>query len=124
VFNEPVTVGSVAVQGSGNVNRYTASGSEIAVDIGGTANGETMTINLENVSNGSGAGNVTLRVGTLLGDVNGSGVVNASDVSQTKAQSGQPLSASNFRTDVNASGAMNATDIGMVRAHSGMTVSP
>jgi uncharacterized delta-60 repeat protein len=124
VFNEPVTVGSVAVQGSGNVNRYTASGSEIAVDISGTANGETMTINLENVSNGSGAGNVTLRVGTLLGDVNGSGVVNASDVSQTKAQSGQPLSASNFRTDVNASGAMNATDIGMVRAHSGMTVSP
>jgi hypothetical protein len=28
VFNEPVTVGSVAVQGSGNVNRYTASGSK------------------------------------------------------------------------------------------------
>jgi hypothetical protein len=60
----------------------------------------------------------------LLGDVNGSGVVNASDVSQTKAQSGQPLSASISEQTLNASGAVNATDIGMVRAHSGMTSRP
>jgi hypothetical protein len=106
------------------VSRFTGSGSEIAVDITGAASGETITINLNNVSNGSATGNVGVRMGTLWGDVNGSGGVNASDVSQTKAQSGQSLSASNFRTDVNASGATNATDIGIVRAQSGTALAP
>jgi hypothetical protein len=124
VFNEPVSVGGAAIQGSGTVSRFTGSGSEIAVDITGAANGETITINLNNVSNGSATGNVSVRMGTLWGDVNGSGGVNASDVSQTKAQSGQSLSASNFRTDVNASGATNATDIGIVRAQSGTALAP
>lgn len=124
VFNEPVSVGGAAIQGSGTVSRFTGSGSEIAVDITGAASGETITINLNNVSNGSATGNVSVRMGTLWGDVNGSGGVNASDVSQTKAQSGQSLSASNFRTDVNASGATNATDIGIVRAQSGTALAP
>jgi hypothetical protein len=67
---------------------------------------------------------VTLRVGVLRGDVNGNGVVNATDVSQVKAQSGQPLNTATFRSDVNASGATNSTDIGMVRAQAGAALAP
>ena len=42
---------------------------------------------------------------------NGNGSVNASDVSQTKAQSGSAVTGSNFRTDVNANGTINASDV-------------
>lgn len=37
----------------------------------------------------------------LLVETNGNGVVNASDISQTKSQSGHVATAANFRTDVN-----------------------
>ncbi len=55
----------------------------------------------------------------LLGDTNGNGVVNGTDVSQTKAASGQPVTAANFRADVNASGVINATDLAIVKSQSG-----
>jgi hypothetical protein len=58
-------------------------------------------------------------VSMLIGDVNGNGVVNATDVAQTKAQVGQPVTGSNFRTDVNASGIINGTDVAIVKSHSG-----
>jgi hypothetical protein len=52
-----------------------------------------------------------VRIGLLPGDTNGSGGVNASDIGQTKAVSGQTVSASNFRQDVNISGgSINASD--------------
>ncbi len=54
---------------------------------------------------------VTVRLAYLIGDVNGSRRVNASDVGQAKAGVGQPLSAGNFRADVNCSGSINATDV-------------
>jgi hypothetical protein len=59
----------------------------------------------------------------LIGDTNGNGVVNATDVAQTKGQVGQPVTSSNFRTDVNASGIINATDVAIVKAHSGQSIS-
>jgi hypothetical protein len=54
-------------------------------------------------------------MGVLVGDVNGNGSVNASDISLTKEQGGQAVSASNFREDVNASGSITAADIGLVK---------
>ena len=49
----------------------------------------------------------------LVGDTNGNGTVNASDVSQTKAQTGQAVTASNFRADVTANGVINASDVSL-----------
>jgi hypothetical protein len=63
-------------------------------------------------------------MGVLLGDTNGNGFVNATDIGQTKAQSGQPVTSGNFRTDVNFNGAINATDIGQVKAQSGTQLPP
>jgi hypothetical protein len=74
---------------------------------------------LINVTDGSTTANIRVQMGVLLGDTTGNGVVNASDVSQTKLQSGQPITASNFREDVLANGSINASDVSLVKSKSG-----
>ena len=54
-----------------------------------------------------------------MGDTNANGVVNASDVSQTKSQSGQAVTGANFRTDVIVNGTINASDVSVVKSRSG-----
>ncbi len=58
----------------------------------------------------------------LLGDTNGNGAVNSSDVGEAKSSSGQAVSAANFRTDVTANGVINSSDVGTVKAASGTSV--
>jgi hypothetical protein len=69
-------------------------------------------------------GNVPISMGVLVGDVNGSAAVNASDVSLTKSQVGVPVSGSNFREDVNANGTISATDVAQVKADVGTALPP
>jgi hypothetical protein len=64
-------------------------------------------------------GDTAVAAGFLIGDTNGNGSVNATDIGQTKSASGETLTTANFRTDVSASGAVNATDIGIVKSSSG-----
>lgn len=64
----------------------------------------------------------TVSVNFLLGDTTGNKTVNASDVGQTKSQSGMPVTRANFRGDINASGAINASDIGQIKANAGHTL--
>ena len=72
--------------------------------------------------NGNVLGPISIPIGFLLGDTNGNRVVNASDVAQTKAQSGAPVTSLNFRQDVSASGAINASDIALVKSASGTSL--
>jgi hypothetical protein len=58
----------------------------------------------------------------LIGDTNGNGHVNASDVSQTKSQSGMAACPSNFREDVTDDGMINASDIALVKSLSGTSL--
>ena len=58
----------------------------------------------------------------LVGDINGSKTVNASDIGAVKAQSGVPVTATNFRADVAVSGGITASDIGLVKSRSGQSV--
>ena len=60
---------------------------------------------------------VTMTV--AVGDTNGNGVVNATDVAQTKVGVGSPVTSSNFRTDVTANGTINASDVSLVKSKSG-----
>ena len=69
-------------------------------------------------------GNVPVSMGVLVGDVNGNALVNASDVSLTKAQVGQPVTGSDFREDVNANGTISATDVAQVKANVGTALPP
>jgi hypothetical protein len=84
-------------------------------------NAQYITATLSNVndSDGNFSNSVSAIMGLLIGDTNGNGSVNASDVSQTKSQSGQTATSSNFRRDVNANGVINASDVSLVKSRSG-----
>ena len=62
-------------------------------------NAQYITATLSNVndSDGNFSNSVPAVMGLLIGDTNGNRSVNASDVSQTKIQSGQAATNSNFR---------------------------
>ena len=63
--------------------------------------------------------NALIALDLLVGDTTNNRAVNSSDVTQTKAQSGQNATSANFRLDVNANGAINATDVSAIKANSG-----
>jgi hypothetical protein len=119
-FAAPVTVGSATVtSGTGNVDSFSASGSEVTVDLSGVSNAQVLTITLGNVSDGTNTGNVEVSMGVLAGDVGGNGVTNSSDVSLTKSQVGQAVTGTNFREDTTLNGAINASDVSFVKAGTG-----
>ena len=74
---------------------------------------------LNNVSDGTNTISPAVTFGLLIGDTNGNGSVNASDIAQTKAQSGMAACPPNFREDVNGDGAINASDIALVKFNVG-----
>ncbi|MCH7813102.1 MAG: hypothetical protein IID40_03685 [Planctomycetes bacterium] len=61
-------------------------------------------------------------IGALAGDVNGSGVVNATDKNMVKGNISKPVDADKFVFDVYASGLINATDKNLVKGWIGHTV--
>jgi hypothetical protein len=85
------------------------------------ANAQAINVTLNNVN---GSTNVMIPMGVLIGDVNGNGAVNASDVALAKSRSGQPVAAATFRSDVTADGSINATDASLVKSKSGATLPP
>ena len=103
-FANPVTVtGASVASGGGSVGTYSVSGPEVTVNLTGVANAQTVTISLDDVSDGTNMGCVAIPMSVLLGDTNANGAVNATDVAQTKSRIGQTLDVTNFRSDVNLS---------------------
>jgi arylsulfate sulfotransferase len=95
------------------------SGKDVAVNLTGVSNAQTLTVNLLGVSDGTNTDDISVRVSILQGDTTGNGIVNSSDISQTQSQSGQPVTGANFREDVTASGQINSSDINFVQSKSG-----
>lgn len=123
-FNNPIASGNVSVSsGTGTAGSPAISGSTITVTLSGVTDVQKVTIALDNVTSTAAqtlpATSVSMNV--LMGDVNGSKSVNASDVGQAKAASGT-VDATNFRADVIVSGAVNASDIGFVKSRAGFSV--
>jgi len=119
-FGTAVMVGSASVtSGAGSVSSFSVSGSEVTVNLTGVTNVQRITLTLHNVNNGTSTGDVPVSMGVLIGDVNGNASVDAFDVSQTKATSGQSVDATNFRNDVTANGSINASDVSLVKSESG-----
>lgn len=112
--------GPQPVSASGAVNGSDAN--EYIVTVSGVPNAQFVSVNLTNATDNAGnmAASLSSTMGVLLGDVNGNGTVNSSDVSETKAQSGQAAGSTNFRTDVTVNGSVNSSDIGVVKQNSGM----
>ena len=118
--------GGADPRGTGSDSRR-ATGSDppqSAVNLAAVTNAHSVGFNLTNVMDtfGNTSAAVTATMGVLLGDTNGNGTVNASDVSQTKAQAGQVVTMSNFRTDVNVNGSINSSDVGAVKSQAGTSL--
>lgn len=100
------------------------SANQLSVNLTGVANAQMLTISLSRIVDMQGQSlpdaNVTL--GFLLGDTNGDTVVNASDVSQTKARVGQRLTEANFRSDVDADSAIKRRDADLVSSQLGNAI--
>ena len=118
-YSTAPTSSGVATTSSGNVSGPVFSGNEAILTLTGVTNASRVQVNLPGVN---GAVDATAFVGFLLGDVNGSRLVNSTDILTVKAVSGQAASASTFKTDLNASGLTNSTDILTVKSVSGQTL--
>jgi hypothetical protein len=118
-FNNIVVSGDATVtDGVGSIaGPPSFSSNTMTVSLAGVADAQTVTVTLSNVTDSSAQTlpDTLVSASFLLGDTNNNRGVNASDVSQTKAQVGQPISGSNFRSDVNANGAINASDTTIIK---------
>ena len=101
------------------ISNVTVQGNQAIVDLNGLANGQTINVTLSGVTNGLTSADITVPIRFLTGDTNANGVVNGTDVSQTKAAAGQTVTAANFRADVNANGTITASDLALVKSLAG-----
>jgi hypothetical protein len=98
------------------------SGYEVVTTLTGIPDNQRATVTLTGV-NGS-VLTVPVNLGFLVGDVNNSQTVSASDISGVKARSGQTTTLQNFKFDLNATGTINPTDVSAVKARSGLVLPP
>ena len=119
-FASPITAQTASVTGGvGGVNNFTVNDSEITVNLTGVTMAQTIVITLSGVTNGTTTGDITVPMSVLIGDVDGNGAVNSSDVSQTKCRRGRQSPRTSFREDVNANGSINSSDVFAVKLRSG-----
>jgi concanavalin A-like lectin/glucanase superfamily protein len=122
-FASPVTVTSAnLIGGSGSVSGFSVSGATVTVNLMNITNAHTVVMKLGGVSDGILSGDVPVAMSVLIGDTSGNGAVSATDVTQTKLQSGQGVTASNFREDVIVGGTINGTDVSAVKLRTGTAV--
>jgi Tol biopolymer transport system component len=114
-FAVPITFTSASVSGTGSVAAALSSGNQVFVNLTGVTNAQRITITLTSVNDGTHVADVSVPMGVLLGDVDGSGRVDSTDVFQVRQQTLQNANASNFRTDVDESGRIDSTDVFIVR---------
>jgi hypothetical protein len=120
-FDKAVT-GATATTAEGTAmaeRTLTFSGNDVVVPLTVFADRQYVTITLSNVigADGSTEGSAAVRLGFLLGDVNGSRVVSVADVGLVNAQLAQVVTAANYLKDVNASGTLSVADKGLTNAN-------
>ena len=112
-------IGTIGSGGVSNGGAVITSGNVVTIPLTNVADAQTLQVTLNAVN---GTSNVTIPMSVLVGDINGSKTVSASDIGAVKAQSGAPVTAANFRADVAVSGSITASDIGLVKSRSGQSV--
>jgi hypothetical protein len=128
VFTFPTAVtlnGAVVTPQAGKLGSMVGSasvspdGRTVTLNLTNVTDVQTITMTLSGVNNGTSTNDVTTHMRLFVGDTNGNGSVNASDISQTKSRTGQAVTSANFRSDVAVNGMINASDLAMVKSHSG-----
>ena len=122
-FSNNIESGNASVtSGTGSVSGTpTASGNTLTVNLTGVTTPQSLTVTLSGVADQflQTLPDTPVTMTVVVGDTNGNGVVNATDVAQTKGGVGSPVTSSNFRTDVTANGTINASDVSLVKSKSG-----
>jgi Dockerin type I domain len=123
-FTNPVTsVGGVTSTCGTATAAIGADNHQVAVSLSaGSCNAQYIAVQLNNVSDGTNTISPAVTFGLLIGDTNGNGSVNASDVALTKAQVGNTVSPPNFREDVTDDGVLNASDVALVKSKVGTSL--
>ncbi len=124
-FNHNVVSGNASItSGEGQTAAPVFAGNTMTVNLAGVIDQQTITLTLDNVTDSLGQvlPNQAINVRMLIGDTNGNRTVSASDIAQTKSQSGAPANGTNFRSDLNASGGVSASDVAQAKANSGHTL--
>ena len=122
-FNAPVTLpatASVTPPGAATATVVAAAGNKLTVSLTGVADNQRISIALTGVN-----GDLTvfpLSLGFLVGDVNNTRAVTASDISGARARIGSAINAANFRFDVNLTGTIDQADISAARRRSGLVL--
>jgi hypothetical protein len=118
-----VTLGAGCVGSSGLCNgNVSISGNAVTIPLTNIASAQTINVRINGVDSAgvdAPATDFNIPMSILIGDTNGNGAVNASDVSQTDSRVGQQIDATNFRSDVDTSGYIDAADIAVIKAKLG-----
>lgn len=99
-----------------------ANGSEVIVTLTNVPENTRLKVSLTNVA-GSNI-DASAALGFLVGDVNGSRSVNASDISAVKANLSLPATIARFRMDFNVDGTITSADVSTVKSRSGAVLAP
>ncbi len=126
-FTNTVVGGSATVTSAGGgsvLGPPIFVGNTMTVNLTGVTNVQQVTIKLSGVTDASAhvLPDTTVDMIALAGDTTANKTVNATDVSQTKIQSGTPVNAANFRNDVVVDGSINSSDISLVKLRTGTAV--
>jgi hypothetical protein len=130
VFNQNIELLSgtnSVVPGCGTVVSVASTGNVLTVFLSGVTNAMPCTVECPGicpVCNGNQRTTATLCWRYLIGDVNGNGVVNNSDIILARGALGTYVAPFNFRKDVNCNGVINNSDIILIRGRLGTTVAP
>jgi hypothetical protein len=123
-FSVPVTVQNVTVTpGAGGTaaiaptNGFSVNNTQVTVNLTNVSNAQTLSINLIGVRSGANAGNVSVPMSVLLGDVNATGLVDGNDVAAVQSHTRQSANNTNFRNDVNTTGQIDGNDVAITQAH-------
>ena len=111
-----VTSGTGAVSGSPNFARNVMS-----INLTGVTDAQRLRVTLSGVRDAYSQtlASTPINMNVLAGDTSGDGVVNATDIAQTKFRAGSPVTSANFRADITVDNAINSSDIAKVKMQSG-----
>ncbi|MDQ3199103.1 MAG: YCF48-related protein, partial [Verrucomicrobiota bacterium] len=89
-------------------------------------NAEIVTVTLNGVHDDQGGviASTSVEMGLLVGDADGNGVVNETDVRLIKSERGQATDSLNFRADINANGQIEASDVNLATSALGTMLGP
>ena len=125
-FTNTLVSGSADLKtGAGSIQGSPAfDGRTMTVNLTGVSDVQRITLAISDVTDqfGQVLPDAAVSMNMLVGDINASKVVTASDLGQVKASAGTAVTSANFRADVAVSGEITASDIGLVKSRAGQSL--